>query len=184
MALAAAQKKVAGIVRDVKSADILAGPMSSVNKRFIALANTSRPLIDLIALIKVSIITVLLPVLELFADVIRRVIQILLTFGLTLKLVADVIVDTIAYLIAKTVGFFPGLLVPMAADSLKDAYAPYFVEIDKALKKIKEELERGNEDKVQTDMNQMMGSIGVQLTDNRWNPWQENAANATNGGSK
>ena len=38
-------------------------------------------------------------------------------------------------------------------------------------KDILKELKEGNQDKAITELNQIMGSIGVQLTGGAWNPW-------------
>ena len=178
MALAAAQRKVAGIFRDIKSANILAGPMAGVSKGQISIADAMRPLMDVLALIKTFVVTLIQPVILSFVESIQGATLMVLNLGITFKSVGDALIDIITGILTM----IPGMRwMKWGGVAAKGLYSEQFELLDKALQKLLEEMQRTNQDKEEFDMNQMMGSIGVQLTDNRWNPWQENAAN---GGSK
>ena len=169
MALAAAQRKVAGIFRDIKSANILAGPMAGVSKGQISIADAMRPLMDVLELSKTFVVILLQPAIISFVDSIKQATLWVLNLGLTFKNVGDALID----IISGILGMIPGMgWMKWGAPAMKGLYSEHFEKLDKALQKIKEELERGNQDKEEFDMNQMMGNIGVQLTQNRWNPWK------------
>lgn len=173
MAYRSATMSVNELRRDLKSADVLAGPMTTVSSRSDILANAFRPLKDIGELLKTLLVGIAQPILGLLVYGITQIIKQLNGSGKLLSTIGHTIINLLAlYLKLNTLGL-QNTKIDFMVNLFKAMMAGLFTELDDALAKILLELQKGNDDSKIDALNKYMGNVGVELTGGQWNPWRK-----------
>lgn len=189
MAAAAAHRKISQISRDIKSARVLAKPVSKISKTQESMKDAFRPLQDMFILFKGFVVTMLQPVVVLFTKAIISLIRFLAgaSKGGIFKTASGLAVDYVAWLTKGFQGIVlgyegakrPRRAIDIAKPFIKMQLNEKLDALDKSLNEILEELERGNDDRNVEVINKTMGEVGIHLTNNQWNPWKTKEDNTS-----
>jgi len=175
MAGMAAEMGVRGILRDVKSAGVLAGPMSMVARRGEAMRDAFRPMKDLWALVKTLFVGLVQPALSAFGGALKEVTIALLEIPNLVSNIGNFIIDAVALWMKLAISWIPGgpsgQVIDYMAMGYKSMMFGLYEEMDNSLKKILDELRRGNNESDAEVVNRYMAQVGISLTGGAWDPF-------------
>jgi hypothetical protein len=173
MAYRSATMSINELRRDLKSADVLAGPMTTVSSRSDSLADAFRPLKNIGALLKTLLVGIAQPILGLLVYGITQIIKQLNGSNKLMSIIGNAIISMIS-IFAKIASLgTANQEIDMITSVFRAMMGGLFEELDDALTKILSELQRRNDDSKVNALNQYMGNVGVELTGGQWNPWRK-----------
>ena len=188
LAMQAAEMQVGQLMRDIKSADVLAPFLLESTRQLEDIKNQLRPIFDLVAIIKSIIMS---EIMNRLSEVIRMAslllqgVAFILTVLNILRDIYNLLQDVLGIFSVVTAGtpwgaasellkylMSPKLSPTQALQNFMDNFAQHRIEQTEALMSIVAELRNLNDSDEAEHINRYMGQVGIALTEDKWNPWK------------